>query len=202
MSLCDDLRVLERRIEQRNDVSSIISSWLAPFSCMFHYCISFFIWSTFLINYCQPPHQGSHPHILLAIIGIFTVISHTIHWIHKLNQFGSAYSLRSQLRTFDAWVSCVGAIEERRCVCALQGWNEKMLTILVMTATIASVSPHTVIACDNTVLKISCNSGGKISITRANYGRYSVSVCNEIARDDLNIQCDSQDVSTEIMRTM
>ena len=81
-----------------------------------------------------------------------------------------------------------------------------LLRMVILTVSLVNISKKvigsTVISCDNTVLNLSCPKDSQISVTRANYGRYSISVCNEDARDDLDTQCDTQERSTLILRKL
>ena len=54
----------------------------------------------------------------------------------------------------------------------------------------------TLIGCENTTVSLSCPVGSYVSIIRANYGRFSISVCNHQARQDIDTNCNSQENST------
>ena len=54
----------------------------------------------------------------------------------------------------------------------------------------------TLIGCENTTVSLSCPVGSYMSIIRANYGRFSISVCNHQARQDISTDCTSQENST------
>jgi hypothetical protein len=50
----------------------------------------------------------------------------------------------------------------------------------------------TTFACDGNHLHLECDNhpeGEVIRVTRANYGRFSIAVCNEEARTDLGVNC-------------
>lgn len=45
-------------------------------------------------------------------------------------------------------------------------------------------------ACENATLKVNCSSPGHtIVVARANLGRFSVAVCNDEGRTDLQVNC-------------
>ena len=51
---------------------------------------------------------------------------------------------------------------------------------------------QTIYACQDERLQISCLDGYTINIVRANYGRFSIAVCNEVGRTDFSVNCMSQ----------
>ena len=59
---------------------------------------------------------------------------------------------------------------------------------------------HTELVCDDEIMNISCSVDFTISIIRANYGRFSLAVCNEYARQDVDIHCDSTEKTTEFLK--
>ena len=61
---------------------------------------------------------------------------------------------------------------------------------------------QTLIGCENTTVSLSCPVGSYVSIIRANYGRFSISVCNHQARQDIDTNCSSQENSTANLRKM
>ena len=78
------------------------------------------------------------------------------------------------------------------------------ILIVVMTG-ITTLLPDdisTVLGCDNTSVTLSCPVGSYISLIRANYGRFSLSVCNHYARDDIHTKCHSMEESTDILTKM
>jgi len=84
-----------------------------------------------------------------------------------------------------------------------------MLTRIVFVALIAiqgtysqPSQSHTMIGCENSTLSLSCPIGSYVSIIRANYGRFSISVCNHQARQDIDTNCNSQENSTAKLRKM
>ena len=43
--------------------------------------------------------------------------------------------------------------------------------------------------CEGTTLQISCEEGTVINLVRANYGRFSISICNEEGITDWSVNC-------------
>ena len=64
---------------------------------------------------------------------------------------------------------------------------------------ITSKAMKTVFVCENEDLRISCFNGFVISIIRANFGRFSIAVCNKEAKEDLETNCESTDESTSVL---
>ena len=52
---------------------------------------------------------------------------------------------------------------------------------------------------DSVVLSCKGKTGAGISIVRANYGRFSVSVCNPLARGDLDTSCSSEEATSILL---
>ena len=52
---------------------------------------------------------------------------------------------------------------------------------------------------DSVVLSCRGKTGSMISIVRANYGRFSVSVCNPLARGDLDTSCSSEEATSILL---
>jgi len=84
-----------------------------------------------------------------------------------------------------------------------------MLTRIVFLALIAIQVTYsqrsqyqTMIGCENSTLSLICPIGSYVSIIRANYGRFSISVCNHQARQDIDTDCTSQENSTALLRKM
>ena len=48
---------------------------------------------------------------------------------------------------------------------------------------------RTAYACQGDLLKITCQDDFFLDIVRANYGRFSVAICNEEGRTDLSVNC-------------
>merc|ERR1711892_337632 len=61
---------------------------------------------------------------------------------------------------------------------------------------------QTKIGCENSTVSLTCPIGSYLSIIRANYGRFSISVCNHQARQDIDTNCSSQENSTALLRKM
>lgn len=47
----------------------------------------------------------------------------------------------------------------------------------------------TVYACEGKTLKIECNDGELIHLIRANYGRFSITICNDHGNTDWSVNC-------------
>ena len=54
--------------------------------------------------------------------------------------------------------------------------------------------------CENETLLLHCPLLSEISIVRANYGRFSISVCNFRALDNIHTNCDSSHTTTDILK--
>ena len=50
---------------------------------------------------------------------------------------------------------------------------------------------ETVYACQDEKLQISCVQGYNIRVVRANYGRFSIAICNDVGRTDFSVNCHS-----------
>lgn len=55
----------------------------------------------------------------------------------------------------------------------------------------ASTRYRTGYACEGSQLNISCEEGSQIFVTRANYGRFSISLCNDHGNLDWKVDCSS-----------
>ena len=60
---------------------------------------------------------------------------------------------------------------------------------------------HTEFGCEGSTVFLSCSYGYYISIVRANYGRFSISVCNHHAME-WGTHCGTERRSTERLRKM
>lgn len=77
------------------------------------------------------------------------------------------------------------------------GDPEAVSAVVMMTTeeTVTGVSSkddvvyQTVYACQDEILKISCLTGYSIKIVRANYGRFSIAICNDGGRSDFSVNC-------------
>ena len=63
-------------------------------------------------------------------------------------------------------------------------------------------SKKTMFGCENTTISLTCPTGSYVSIIRANYGRFSISVCNVQAITDIDTNCDTEDATTILLRKM
>ena len=63
------------------------------------------------------------------------------------------------------------------------------LLYLKMTASKDHAEYYTVYACDGKMLKIECKENYVINLIRANYGRYSITVCNDNGSTDWSVNC-------------
>ncbi|XP_054721756.1 latrophilin Cirl-like [Uloborus diversus] len=64
-----------------------------------------------------------------------------------------------------------------------------LLALLFTTATAKKSDYRTVYACEGTQLHITCDEGYLIHLIRANYGRFSISICNEHGNLDWSVDC-------------
>ena len=74
-----------------------------------------------------------------------------------------------------------------------------LLYVLVLLVPSHSVYGRTLFGCEGSLVNISCAYGHHISIVRANYGRFSVSVCNPHAME-WGVSCGTEDRSTDRLR--
>ena len=79
----------------------------------------------------------------------------------------------------------------------------KILTLLlpVLASTNEIVTKQTLFGCNGDQVNLHCDPGSDISIVRANYGRFSLSICNSEASGTLRTSCDSSLSSSNILRT-
>ena len=83
----------------------------------------------------------------------------------------------------------------------------KMVVIKVMILTLlptlltAEPSKQTLFGCNNDRVELQCSPGTHIDIVRANYGRFSLSICNSEAVSNLRTSCDSSHSTSNILRT-
>ena len=78
--------------------------------------------------------------------------------------------------------------------------HSHLLVIFLLLNEILCSEIHTVIVCDDNMMNIDCAVNFTISIIRANYGRFSVAVCNDHAKQDIDISCDSAEKTTDILK--
>jgi hypothetical protein len=53
----------------------------------------------------------------------------------------------------------------------------------------ASPERRTKYGCEGTTLHIECEEGTVINLVRANYGRFSISICNDVGNTDWSVNC-------------
>lgn len=73
-----------------------------------------------------------------------------------------------------------------------------LVSVLLLASTLCEANPEaenvvyqTVYACQHEALTISCLENYLIKIVRANYGRFSIAICNEVGRTDFSVNCQS-----------
>uniref|UniRef100_A0A915JDA0 Sushi domain-containing protein n=1 Tax=Romanomermis culicivorax TaxID=13658 RepID=A0A915JDA0_ROMCU len=71
--------------------------------------------------------------------------------------------------------------------------------IMTNSHTRKSIFHTTAYACEGQTMNITCPDGYRINIIRANYGRFSLNICNEKEMEWADVQC-SNNKSTEVMR--
>lgn len=66
-----------------------------------------------------------------------------------------------------------------------------VLVLLCTKMTVSKDPPEylTIYACDGKILKIECKENHVINLIRANYGRYSITVCNDNGSTDWSVNC-------------
>ena len=75
------------------------------------------------------------------------------------------------------------------------------LASLLPWLSLASVnSRQTLFGCEGETLLLSCPHSS-IRVVRANYGRFSVSICNSLAVTDISTTCDSSHTSSSLLRS-
>ena len=77
-----------------------------------------------------------------------------------------------------------------------------VLNILLVICPVLGHAVETVIGCENTTISLSCPVASYVSIVRANYGRFSIAVCNHQVDLDMRTDCGSEEASTSIMSKM
>lgn len=85
--------------------------------------------------------------------------------------------LRVSLRRWDEWLACILAV----ILCIFSpGYNTSLLK-----------AHRTVYACENSTLRLQCGPGEVIQLVRANFGRYSITICNEHGNTAWSVRCSS-----------
>ena len=84
--------------------------------------------------------------------------------------------------------------------------NVKELSSLIILCILqslceASSNIDTKLGCEGSTVSISCSGSTYISIVRANYGRFSISVCN-VQATEWDTDCDNQLDTTHLLRKM
>ena len=86
-----------------------------------------------------------------------------------------------------------------RWLFALSFWNSNILIKInenkiyssnhVFIAFLAGFERRTKYGCEGTTLKIECEEGTVINLVRANFGRFSISICNDEGITDWSVNC-------------
>ena len=63
-------------------------------------------------------------------------------------------------------------------------------------------SVKTQFACENNRMSLTCPTGSYVSIVRANYGRFSINVCNVQAITDIDTNCSTEEETTQLLSKM
>lgn len=71
---------------------------------------------------------------------------------------------------------------------------------LTLIEAVTGEAVRTEFGCENETLLLHCPLLSEISIVRANYGRFSLSVCNFRALDNIHTNCDSSHTTTDILK--
>ena len=53
--------------------------------------------------------------------------------------------------------------------------------------------------CEGATVSLACQGSRVLRVVRANYGRFSVSVCNPLARGDLDTSCSSEEATSILL---
>ena len=76
--------------------------------------------------------------------------------------------------------------------------HSTLLTWLSLSLTSAE-SRQTLFGCEGETLLLSCPHS-TIRVVRANYGRFSVSICNSLAVTDISTSCDTSHTTSTLLR--
>lgn len=79
-------------------------------------------------------------------------------------------------------------------------WHLLLHLATLHTQAQGSRSVMTQFACENATLLLHCPLTSAISVVRANYGRFSIAVCNHAAAEDIFTNCDSSYSTTDILK--
>ncbi|XP_021940476.1 latrophilin Cirl isoform X4 [Zootermopsis nevadensis] len=64
-----------------------------------------------------------------------------------------------------------------------------LTTVIAVARNLEQPRYDTVYACEGKTLKIECNDGELIHLIRANYGRFSITICNDHGNTDWSVNC-------------
>ncbi len=73
---------------------------------------------------------------------------------------------------------------------------------LAVNTTHLLISVTTLHGCSGSTVVLSCPRLSTLRVVRANYGRFSISVCNTRARLDISTDCGAEDSTTEVLVTL
>lgn len=71
----------------------------------------------------------------------------------------------------------------------LDHMSQEVFNPVPFLAVCSSGDERTNYACDGTPLRLLCGEDEVIRITRANYGRFSIALCNDEGRTDWSVNC-------------
>ena len=74
-----------------------------------------------------------------------------------------------------------------------------LIAVILKLITVTKTT-RTVLICENNIMHINCEVESVLSITRANYGRFSIAVCNDDAKEDINTNCESMNRTTLLLK--
>ena len=75
-----------------------------------------------------------------------------------------------------------------------------LLFFTIIEHSLQMSSVKTKFGCENTTISLTCPVGSYVSIVRANYGRFSISLCNLQAVTDIETNCSTEDNATALIR--
>jgi len=76
-----------------------------------------------------------------------------------------------------------------------------LVALTLVSAVRGGGERRTKYGCEGSSLELECEEGAVISLVRANYGRFSLSICNSLAEGSLSTQCDSSRETSSILRS-
>ena len=85
--------------------------------------------------------------------------------------------------------------------------NDILRVLIVFLCAISSINAQenhekTQFACESSNMHLTCPTGSYVSIIRANYGRFSISVCNVQAITDIDTNCGTEEETTQLLSKM